>query len=156
MPGGVQEEVQAGRAATGFCLLGVRDARERHNGLRQPWAVAVRAHRSPQDNACPRRPLPRPVHHLSSPSVESDEQGALILSFAQDVWVLRDRDLCPPRGGRNRRIPLRHGDVLVWGGQDRMRFHGISTLKADTHPMTGDRRINLTFRHTGLSPVTES
>ena len=56
------------------------------------------------------------------------------------------------RGGRNRRIPLRHGDVLVWGGPDRFRFHGISTLKEDHHPLTGDRRINITFRCTRMPP----
>ncbi|MEX1198810.1 MAG: DNA oxidative demethylase AlkB [Pseudohongiellaceae bacterium] len=54
------------------------------------------------------------------------------------------------RGGRNRRIPVRHGDVLVWGGPDRFRFHGIATLKEYLHPLTGDRRINITFRRTGL------
>jgi len=55
------------------------------------------------------------------------------------------------RGGRNRRVPVRHGDVLVWGGPDRFRFHGIATLREDQHPLTGDRRINLTFRQTGLA-----
>lgn len=59
------------------------------------------------------------------------------------------------RGGRNRRIPLRHGDVLVWGGPDRFRFHGISTLKQDHHPLTGERRINITFRHTGMKSPGE-
>ena len=54
------------------------------------------------------------------------------------------------RGGHNRRIPVRHGDVLVWGGPDRFRFHGVSTLKEDHHPLTGNRRINITFRRTGL------
>lgn len=53
------------------------------------------------------------------------------------------------RGGRNRRVPVRHGDVLVWGGPDRFRFHGIATLKENRHELTGDRRINLTFRQTG-------
>lgn len=53
------------------------------------------------------------------------------------------------RGGRKRRVSVRHGDVLVWGGPDRFRFHGIATLKEDQHVLTGDRRINLTFRQTG-------
>lgn len=54
------------------------------------------------------------------------------------------------RGGSNRRVPLRHGDVVVWGGPDRLRFHGIGTLKENQHPLTGNRRINITFRCTGL------
>lgn len=57
------------------------------------------------------------------------------------------------RGGGTRRIALRHGDVVVWGGPDRFRYHGISPLKEDTHPLTGNRRINLTFRCTGLDAV---
>ena len=53
------------------------------------------------------------------------------------------------RGGRNQRIGLQHGDVVVWGGPSRMRFHGIAPLKPAWHPATGERRINLTFRCAG-------
>lgn len=45
-----------------------------------------------------------------------------------------------------RRVPLAHGDVLVWGGPTRLAFHGVLTLKAGIHPLTGASRINLTFR----------
>jgi len=48
-----------------------------------------------------------------------------------------------------RRVPLEHGDVAVWGGEDRLRFHGISPLKEFPHPLFGARRINLTFRKAG-------
>jgi alkylated DNA repair protein (DNA oxidative demethylase) len=44
------------------------------------------------------------------------------------------------------RIPLTHGDVVVWGGAARMRYHGILPLKVGQHPLTGEYRINLTFR----------
>jgi len=44
------------------------------------------------------------------------------------------------------RVPLMHGDVAVWGGVDRLRFHGVQTLADGTHPMTGTVRYNLTFR----------
>lgn len=44
------------------------------------------------------------------------------------------------------RIPLYHGDVAVWGGVDRMRYHGVLPLKEDRHPLLGAQRINLTFR----------
>ena len=45
-----------------------------------------------------------------------------------------------------RRIPLVHGDVLVWGGPARMRYHGVLPIKIDEHPLTGAHRFNLTFR----------
>ena len=54
-------------------------------------------------------------------------------------------------GGFNRndakqRVPLSHGDVLVWGGEDRLRYHGVLTVKAAKHLLMGGQRINLTFR----------
>ncbi len=52
----------------------------------------------------------------------------------------------PVRGGRMRRVPLIHGDVVVWGGPSRMIFHGVDTLKDGQHPLTGALRYNLTFR----------
>lgn len=45
-----------------------------------------------------------------------------------------------------RRLPLTHGDVIVWGGPARLRFHGVLALKDGDHPPLGARRINLTFR----------
>lgn len=47
------------------------------------------------------------------------------------------------------RIPLQHGDVVVWGGVARLRYHGVLALKPATHPLLGARRINLTFRKAG-------
>ncbi|KAF3998361.1 DNA oxidative demethylase AlkB [Glaciimonas immobilis] len=44
------------------------------------------------------------------------------------------------------RIPLTHGDVVVWGGPARLFFHGVSPIKHGIHPLTGEYRINLTFR----------
>jgi DNA oxidative demethylase len=45
------------------------------------------------------------------------------------------------------RYALRHGDVAVWGGPSRLRFHGVQTIKEGCHPKLGRMRINLTFRH---------
>ncbi|AIN58825.1 DNA oxidative demethylase AlkB [Pseudomonas soli] len=53
------------------------------------------------------------------------------------------------RSDRTRRIPLNHGDVLVWGGEDRLRFHGVLPIKPGVHPRMGERRINLTLRKAG-------
>lgn len=47
------------------------------------------------------------------------------------------------------RMPLEHGDVVVWGGEDRLRYHGVNPLKKASHPELGEQRINLTFRKAG-------
>ncbi|MGQ0501141.1 MAG: DNA oxidative demethylase AlkB [Panacagrimonas sp.] len=47
------------------------------------------------------------------------------------------------------RVILEHGDVAVWGGPSRLRFHGVLPLKPGAHPVMGEQRINLTFRKAG-------
>jgi alkylated DNA repair protein (DNA oxidative demethylase) len=54
-------------------------------------------------------------------------------------------------GGLKRNDPtakyaLRHGDVVVWGGPARLRYHGVAPLKDGEHPAFGRCRVNLTFR----------
>jgi len=51
------------------------------------------------------------------------------------------------RADRPLRVPLQHGDVVVWGGPARLRFHGVAPLADGTHPVLGRQRINLTFRN---------
>jgi alkylated DNA repair protein (DNA oxidative demethylase) len=50
------------------------------------------------------------------------------------------------RSDKTRRITLVHGDVVVWGGADRLRYHGVLPLKPYSHPVLGNQRINLTLR----------
>ncbi len=50
------------------------------------------------------------------------------------------------RQDRPRRVPLAHGDVVVWGGQSRLNYHGVAAIAPASHPSTGDYRFNLTFR----------
>jgi alkylated DNA repair protein (DNA oxidative demethylase) len=50
------------------------------------------------------------------------------------------------RKDKQRRLPLQHGDVVVWGGEARLFHHGVLTLKDGIHAMLGRQRINLTFR----------
>ncbi|WP_409028562.1 DNA oxidative demethylase AlkB [Janthinobacterium sp. SUN098] len=50
------------------------------------------------------------------------------------------------RSDKAARIALLHGDVVVWGGADRLRFHGVAPLKEGEHAVLGAQRINLTFR----------
>ncbi|WP_019832849.1 DNA oxidative demethylase AlkB [Sphingomonas sp. PR090111-T3T-6A] len=52
----------------------------------------------------------------------------------------------PKRSDTPSRFALRHGDVVVWGGPSRLRFHGIAELKDGEHETLGRQRINLTFR----------
>jgi len=47
------------------------------------------------------------------------------------------------------RVPLRHGDVVVWGGPDRLRYHGVLPLPDGQHAQLGRFRMNLTFRKAG-------
>jgi alkylated DNA repair protein (DNA oxidative demethylase) len=50
------------------------------------------------------------------------------------------------RKDKQRRIPLQHGDVVVWGGGARLYHHGVLPLKDGHHAMLGRQRVNLTFR----------
>ncbi|MDN4547457.1 MULTISPECIES: DNA oxidative demethylase AlkB [unclassified Pseudomonas] len=53
------------------------------------------------------------------------------------------------RSDKSQRIPLLHGDIVVWGGVDRLRYHGVLPIKDGTHPQLGEQRINFTFRTAG-------
>lgn len=50
------------------------------------------------------------------------------------------------RADKTEKLLLNHGDVVVWGGPSRMRYHGVNAIKEGYHPLTGNTRINLTFR----------
>jgi alkylated DNA repair protein (DNA oxidative demethylase) len=45
-----------------------------------------------------------------------------------------------------RKLPVRHGDVVVWGGVSRLAYHGVAELKPGEHAVLGEQRVNLTFR----------
>ena len=52
----------------------------------------------------------------------------------------------PKRSDRPTRVPLTHGDVVVWGGPARLRYHGVLALAQGEHALTGNFRFNLTLR----------
>jgi alkylated DNA repair protein (DNA oxidative demethylase) len=52
----------------------------------------------------------------------------------------------PKRKDRPQRVALEHGDVVVWGGPARLRYHGVAKLAESQHPFAGNSRINLTLR----------
>ena len=47
------------------------------------------------------------------------------------------------------KLPVDHGDVVVWGAEDRLRYHGVLPLKDEPHPRLGSQRVNLSFRQAG-------
>jgi alkylated DNA repair protein (DNA oxidative demethylase) len=54
------------------------------------------------------------------------------------------------RADKTMRLRLTHGDIVVWGGPARLRYHGVLPLKEEEHhPVLGRFRINLTFRKAG-------
>ena len=53
------------------------------------------------------------------------------------------------RADKTKRVPVVHGDVIVWGGPARLRYHGVLALKQGHHRLLGEYRINLTFRKAG-------
>jgi len=50
------------------------------------------------------------------------------------------------RADKTQRVPVRHGDVLVWGGPARLNYHGVLPIRPAHHPFAGAHRINLTLR----------
>jgi DNA oxidative demethylase len=50
------------------------------------------------------------------------------------------------RTDKTMKIPLTHGDVVVWGGASRRFYHGINTIKPNRHALLRELRCNLTFR----------
>jgi DNA oxidative demethylase len=57
-------------------------------------------------------------------------------------------------GGQKRtdktiKIPLQHGDVVVWGNEARLNHHAIMPLRTNNHALLGAYRYNLTFRKAG-------
>jgi alkylated DNA repair protein (DNA oxidative demethylase) len=50
------------------------------------------------------------------------------------------------RKAKQRRVPLQHGDIVIWGGPARLHHHGVLALKDGHHDLLGPQRLNLTFR----------
>jgi len=53
------------------------------------------------------------------------------------------------RSDRPLRVPLVQGDVAVWGGPARLRYHGVMPLRDGQHPLLGASRVNLSLRRAG-------
>ena len=47
------------------------------------------------------------------------------------------------------RVPVDHGDAVVWGGAARLTYHGVAALVDGLHPLAGRFRFNLSFRRAG-------
>lgn len=53
------------------------------------------------------------------------------------------------RNAPTQRISLFHGDIVVWGGADRLRYHGVLPIQPGRHSLLGEQRINITLRKAG-------
>ena len=53
------------------------------------------------------------------------------------------------RSVRALRVPVEHGDAVVWGGPARLYYHGVSKLGHGAHPVTGGYRFNVSLRRAG-------
>ncbi|HFE47521.1 MAG TPA: DNA oxidative demethylase AlkB [Nannocystis exedens] len=53
------------------------------------------------------------------------------------------------RSDPRQRLPLTHGDVLVWGGPARLYFHGVLPIRPGSHAQLGAQRLALTLRRAG-------
>ena len=84
-----------------------------------------------------------PVCHCTRKNEEAFEAPIASVSLGLPVIF--------PFGGMHRvdttrRMPLTHGDVVVWGGAARLRYHGVLPPEGGQHPLMGGYRINLTLR----------
>jgi len=57
------------------------------------------------------------------------------------------------RSDKLMKVPLIHGDVVVWGGPARLRFHGVAPLAAAAPGSAWQERFNITLRRAG--PTTD-
>ena len=86
------------------------------------------------------------LHQDKDESAESIASGAPVVSFSIGDTA---RFLF---GGLRRRDPveklrLESGDVFVFGGASRLRYHGVTRIESNTGPALGfEGRLNLTFR----------
>ena len=50
------------------------------------------------------------------------------------------------RKDKTTKFQLHNGDVVVWGGPARLKYHGVTAVKNNFHELTAQLRYNLTFR----------
>ena len=79
---------------------------------------------------------------------ETDFQWPVVSVSLGDDALFRIGNL--ERGGRTESVWLRSGDVVVMGGNARLRYHGIDRIKFGTSPLLRNGgRLNLTLRVAG-------
>lgn len=80
--------------------------------------------------------------HIDQDEVDFDQPIVSVSLGASAIFqVFGDK-----RGGKAMNIPLNSGDLLIFGGPARRYYHGVKKLEPQNHPLTGNIRINMTFR----------
>lgn len=127
------------------------------------------------DNGCPWPPMPSELFELAQRAALAagfrafEPDACLINHYVPGARLTlhqdrNERDLASPvvsvsaglpavflfgglrRRDPTRRIRLQHGDAVVWGGSQRLAFHGVAAVPDGEHPIIGRCRINLTLR----------
>jgi len=83
---------------------------------------------------------------------EADTQSPIV-SFSFGVPAVFRWGGLSPRDTTTDYI-INHGDVLVWGGTDRLRYHGITKVYDADLASGMHERLVLTFRHTNQWKIT--
>ena len=104
------------------------------------WVTDAQGYRYQRTDPLSGEPWPLMPAVFRSLAVKAASAGGYS-GFEPDACHYRAR-----RSDRPQRVPLEHGDVVVWGGPARLRYHGVLTLKQAQHSLTGACRYNLTFR----------
>lgn len=80
---------------------------------------------------------------------EQDRSAPVVSVSLGDTAVFRIGGL--ERGGRTETLKLASGDVVVLGGESRMRYHGIDRIvDGSSSLLPGGGRINLTLRRVSV------
>jgi alkylated DNA repair protein (DNA oxidative demethylase) len=88
------------------------------------------------------RPGARLSLHQDKDERDFDQPIVSVSLGASAVFLFGGRQ----RTDRTLRVPVTHGDVLIWGGPTRLNYHGVLPVEPDAHPFAGVFRINLTLR----------
>lgn len=117
------------------------------NSVLDVWRAVSGCHREP-DSCLINLYLKGAKMGMHQDADEADFQWPVVSISLGDDALFRIGNL--KRGGKTESIWLHSGDVVVMGGDARLRFHGIDRISFDSSPLLrGGGRLNLTLRVAG-------